>query len=131
MKYLKYITVVVFFVLISSTTILTINANATPPRYMKLQYQPNSDSLKVTILHFSPARKIHYVYRVVVEKNGKIDQVHFYDKQPRFLIYTYTYNISAQPDDIITVSSYFILFGFLQKSNTIPNKTTRSIIIPK
>jgi len=92
---------------------------ATPPRYLKIQYQESTNTLKVTLTHFSPARSIHYIYRIIVQRNGALEQSHFYTKQPRFFINTYEYNFSANPGDVITVSAYCILFGYNTRSTTI------------
>jgi hypothetical protein len=97
--------------------------NATPPRYLKIQYQTSTNTLKVTLSHFSPARSIHYIYRIIVQKNGALEQSHFYSTQPSFFINTYEYNLSANPGDIITVSAYCVLFGYNTRSTTVPQIT--------
>jgi hypothetical protein len=117
MKYVRYITLLA--VLLLSTTMIGIQANATAPRYLKLQYQPQTHTLKVTIMHFSPIMKIHYVYRVEIDKNGEVYQAYLYNRQPRILFFSYTYNVSINPGDTITVSAYCVLWGFIQKSQTI------------
>jgi hypothetical protein len=93
--------------------------NATPPRYMKLKYQDSTNTLTVIITHITPVRSIHYIYRIIVEKNGVLEQVHFYNKQPRFFINIYEYNLSANPGDVITVSAYCVLFGYNTGSTTV------------
>jgi len=109
-----------------SLSIVHQGVDATPPRYIKIQYQVNTDTLKVTVSHISPVRSIHYIYRIVVEKDGVLEQVHFYNKQPRFFLNTYEYNLSAGPGDVITVSAYCILFGYNTRSTTI-SQITQSI----
>jgi hypothetical protein len=92
---------------------------ATPPRYLKIEYQEGTHILKVTLTHFSPARSIHYIYRIIVQRNGALEQSHFYTKQPHFFINTYEFNLSANPGDVITVSAYCILFGYNTRSTTV------------
>jgi desulfoferrodoxin (superoxide reductase-like protein) len=127
MKYKKYLTFIVIFFLCS--TILGIQGNATSPRYIGINYKQQTQTLKVTIIHFSPAVNIHYVYRVVIEKNGEVQQSHLYQKQPSIIFNTYTYNISAGPSDVLTVSAYCNLFGYLSKSQKIVTCIT-SLTIP-
>lgn len=128
MKYKKFVGIFLALLFICAT-ILSINAAATPPRYIGVQYQANNNNLKVTIVHATPVRKIHYVYRVTVEKNGILEQSHFYTQQPSFFLFTYNYNFTAAPGDQIKVSAYCILFGYNTKSITVPS-FTQSIIIP-
>jgi hypothetical protein len=115
MKWKKYIGI--FVVLFIGLSMISIGAGATSPRYMKLQYQP--DNLKVTILHFSPITKIHFVYKVDVEKNGGLVTSELYSSQPRFFFFSYTYNVSATSGDQLTVTAYCSLFGKLTRSITI------------
>jgi len=117
MKYLKVFAII--GIVLMSTTALCIQTQATAPRYIKMQYQATTHTLKVTVLHFSPATKIHYVYRIEVDKNGVVYQSHLYQKQPKILILTYTYNVTANPGDVLTVSAYCILWGYIQKTQTI------------
>ena len=117
MKAKKYLILVV--VLILSLTTMGMQAVATSPRYIKLVYQPQTQTLSVTILHFSPAVKVHYVYKVDVLKNGNPDGTHLYTSQPKFFFYTYTYNVTATTGDQLTVTAYCSLFGKLTRSITI------------
>lgn len=95
----------------------SMQAGATSPRYMKLQYKPNT--LTVTILHFSPITKIHYVYKIDIEKNGELVDSQLYQSQPRFFFFTYTYNVNATTGDMLTVTAYCSLFGKLTRSTTV------------
>jgi hypothetical protein len=124
MTYKKYFAF--FTIILLSLGMIGLPASATPPRYLKLQYQVDTQTLKVTIIHFSPAVKIHYVYRVEIDKNGAVYQAHLYKSQPRILIFSYTYNVTANPGDTLTVSAYCVLWGFIQKSSTLTNSITIS-----
>lgn len=101
---------------------------ATPPRYLKVQYQEETHLLKVTLTHITPVRSIHYIYRIIVQRNGALEQSYFYSKQPHFFLNTYTYNFSANPGDVITVSAFCILFGYNTRSIT-PSPIIQSIRI--
>ena len=94
-----------------------IQASATAPRYLGLKYTPGT--LKVTILHFSPVPKIHYIYKVDVEKNGVIYLSQQYTSQPKILFYTYTYNVNATTGDVLRVTATCVLFGHLTRSITV------------
>jgi len=118
MKNVKYIGFFVV-VLLTGMSLVAMKADATPPRYIGLKYDTNTDTLKVTITHLTPVRGIHYIYRVAVEKNGVIVQSHFYSKQPSFFINRFEYNISAGPGDKLTISAYCILFGYNSMSITV------------
>jgi len=117
MKFLKIFGITLLVLLVSMS--LVPFAQATPPRYLKIQYQESTNTLKVILTHASPVRSIHYIYRIIVQKNGVLEQSHFYTKQPRFFINTYEYNLSANPGDVITVSAYCVLFGYNTRSMTV------------
>ena len=127
MKYIKYIGIFVIAIL-TNVIILSSIVTATPPRFIGFQYDKNTDTLKVKISHFSPLRRIHYIYRIVIQKNGEIEQVHFYSKQPGFLINRYKFNLSAETGDQITISAYCILYGYNTKTKTIDSITNTFII---
>jgi hypothetical protein len=118
----------IFFIVLFISMYLLPIVTATPPRYVGFQYDESTDTLTVKVLHFSPIRSIHYIYRIIVEKNGVLDQVHFYKTQPSIFINTYKYNLSADPGDIITVSAFCVLFGYNTKTGTI-SQVTQSIQI--
>jgi hypothetical protein len=109
--------VILIIMLLIGFLLTSMQASATSPRYMKLQYEP--DKLTVTILHFSPITKIHYVYKVDIENNGNLVTSQTYQSQPRFFFYTYTYNITATTGDVITVTAFCSLFGKITRSITI------------
>jgi len=112
--------------LLFSLSMVGLQASATAPRYLKLVYNPTAHTLKVTIEHLTPVRKIHYVYRVEIDKNGVVYQAYLYKSQPRFALFSYTYNVTANPGDTLTVSAYCILWGNIQRSQTITNAVTIS-----
>lgn len=114
MNYLKLIAIL--GALLVSITMMTACVNATSPRYLGLKYNTQTHTLTVKVIHLSPAPKIHYVYRVEVDKNGQVYQVHLYQKQPGIFLLTYTYNVTASPGETLTVSAYCVLWGFIQKS---------------
>ncbi len=117
MRSMKVVGIIVIGLLV--TISLVPLGNATPPRYLKVQYDVGTSTLKVILTHATPVRSIHYIYRIIVQKNGVLEQSHFYSKQPGFFINTYEYNLSANPGDVITVSAFCILFGYNTRSTTV------------
>jgi len=127
MRHMKLVGIFIF-VLLTSMSLSQIGGIATPPRYLKISYQASTETLKVTLSHATPVRSIHYIYRISVQKNGVLEQAHFYSKQPRFFINTYEYNLTANPGDVISVSAYCILFGYNTRITTV-SQITQSIIL--
>jgi hypothetical protein len=117
MKTKKYL--IIGIVLIFCFTAMSMQAAATSPRYMKLVYEPQTQTLKVTILHFSPSKTVHYVYKVDVLKNGNPVATQLYTNQPKFFFYTYTYNVTATTGDQLMVTANCNLFGKLTRSITL------------
>ncbi len=115
MKYVKYLAL--FIIVLIPATIITTQASAHSPRYMKLNYTP--DELKVTILHFTFAPKVHYIYKVDIEKNGAPVNSELYQSQPRLFFVIYKYNLTASSGDVITVTASCSLFGKIMRSITI------------
>jgi hypothetical protein len=114
MKYLQLIAIMGAFLV--SATMLTACVDATAPRYIGLKYNATTHTLTVKVIHFSPAPKIHYVYRIEIDKNGQVYQAYLYQKQPGIFLLKYTYNVTATPGETLTVSAYCVLWGFIQKS---------------
>lgn len=115
MKYRTY-TLFVIMLLIGALMV-SMQAAAHNPRYMKLDYEP--DTLQVLILHFSLAPKVHYVYKMDIEKNGELYASESYTNQQRFIFFRYSYNVTAMSGDELTVTAYCSLFGKLTKSITV------------
>ena len=107
--------------LLVSSVMVTSCVTATSPRHIGLKYDAATHTLKVNVVHLSPVTKIHYVYRVEVDKNGVVYQVHIYQKQPGIFLLRYTYtNVTATSGETLTVSAYCVLWGNLQKSMVVP-----------
>jgi hypothetical protein len=102
------------------TTMMVASVGATAPRYLGLKYDAQTHTLTVKVIHLSPAPKIHYVYRIEIDKNGQVYQSHLYQKQPGIFLLTYTYNVTASSGETLTVSAYCVLWGFIQRSIVVP-----------
>ena len=112
-------TLMIGIMLILGLMVMGMQAAATSPRYMKLVYEPQTQTLKVTILHFSPAKTVHYVYKVDLIKNGNPITSQLYTNQPKFFFYSYTYSVNATTGDELTVTANCNLFGKLTRSITV------------
>lgn len=115
MKYSKYLGLFAILALTNMLFFSTVT-QATPPRFIGFRYDKNKEELNVLISHITPVRSIHYIYRIVIQKNGDIVQVYFYSKQPGFIFNRYKFDLSAEPGDEITVSAFCILYGYNSKS---------------
>jgi hypothetical protein len=113
----KQKSMVLVFMLLIGFLMTSMQASATSPRYMRLQYEPTTAT--ITILHFSPITTIHYVYKIDIEKNGNLIESTLYQSQPRFFFSTYTFDIDAVSGDQLTVTAYCSLFGKLTRSMTV------------
>lgn len=120
MKYVKCIAIIGALLICTSMMTMAV-VNATSPRYLGLKYNIQTHTLKVKVIHFSPAPKIHYVYRIEIDKNGQTYQAYLYQKQPGVFLLTYNYNVTAYPGETLTVSAYCVLWGSIQKSQTLTN----------
>jgi hypothetical protein len=125
-KYVAVITVGILMTIIAFSATVT---EATPPRFIGFQYNEKTNVLKVQIFHFSPLRSIHYVYRIVIQKNGELDQAHLYSRQPGFAINRYSFNLTAESGDQITVSAFCVLWGYNTNMKAITS-TTQTFLIP-
>jgi hypothetical protein len=117
MKYKKY--GMLFILITMSILMISTQVGATAPRYMKLTYQQDTDTLNVIVLHFSPFKTVHYVYKIDVEKNGQPYTSELYSSQPRFFFNTYQFNVTAISGDQLTVTANCNLFGKLTRSVTV------------
>ena len=119
MKYGKYLGLIAIVTLTNILFLSTVT-QATPPRFIVFQYDKNKETLNVLISHITPVRSIHYIYRIVIQKNGEIVQAYFYDKQPGFIFNRYKFDLSAESGDEITVSAFCVLYGYNSKSMIMP-----------
>lgn len=129
MRMSKYVALITVGILMSIIALSATVTEATPPRLISFQYNENTNVLKVQIFHFSPLRSIHYIYRIVIQKNGEIDQAHLYNRQPGFAINRYSFNLTAESGDQITISAFCVLWGYNMKMKTITS-TTQTVLLP-
>ena len=110
------ITVLILFLLVS---ILTSNVYAHSPSSMNLTYDTETQDLKVDITHQVSDPNTHYIFKIVIKKNGMAYNTYNYTNQPITSTFTYTYDVDAQEDDIIEVTANCNQGGQISKQLTV------------
>jgi desulfoferrodoxin (superoxide reductase-like protein) len=70
-----------------------------------------TQTLSVTIDHYTLSAGMHYIKYVEIKKNGVSISKNKYDSQPKGSIFTYTYEIQALKGDIFEVTATCNLWG--------------------
>jgi len=124
-KNLYYVMSVFFIVFL---TIASINVRAHPPDNMSLEYNPGTNTLKVSITHGVSDNSSHYVVSVVVRVNGSIDQTQFYTSQPDLLFFIYEYTVITNDGSTIQVTAVCSQGGSITKTLGGTNEPTDGVI---
>lgn len=90
---------------------------ATAPKSVDLIYDMKTQTLSVTIDHYTLAANMHHIQYVEIKKNGTLFSKNEYKSQPTDEIFTYTYVIPAAKGDIFEVTAICNLWG--QKTSTL------------
>jgi hypothetical protein len=93
---------------------------ATPPKSVDLAYDANTQTLSVTINHYTLAKGTHYINYVEIKKNGVSVGKNEYTNQPTDSIFTYTYKIQAVKGDILEVTANCNFWGHKTSTLTVP-----------
>jgi hypothetical protein len=94
--------------------------HATPPLEMDLAYDQAKGTLDVRFVHPSTNRNKHFIRRIEVIKNNEEPTKYFYGFQPAAREFTYTYDLKAGPQDIITVKAHCEEGGTKEATLVIP-----------
>lgn len=97
--------------------------NAHPPKSMTLAYDANAKVLKVTILHSSFTPSWHYIKMVTIDKNKQPLASYPYQRQAGDE-FTYTYEVSVAPGDILVVNAFCNMYGSRTEMIKIPEIKT-------
>ena len=116
---MKKIRNIIIILMLVTILLFTYQVTAHPPQGMTLEYNLDTDTLDVTIVHNSPAPTVHYINKVDIEKNDVLVLSQNYDSQPSTTSWTYSYNIEAEPGDILKVTAYCNIQGQITKSITV------------
>lgn len=74
------------------------------PSQLTLSYAGDRGTLSVTIVHSVSNPATHYVKKVEISLNDRVEKTYTYDSQPDSSRFTYSYPVDAKPGDRITVT---------------------------
>jgi len=92
---------------------------ATAPKSVNLIYDMNTQTLSVTIDHYTLSSGMHHIKYVEIKKNGILISKNTYGTQPTGSIFTYTYNILAAKGDIFEVTATCNFWGHKTSTLTV------------
>ena len=121
---MKYKSFKAAFLAMFTTIILLISSQAIAhsPEDIVLEYDINTTTLDVTITHVTLDPNSHYVYKVDVKINGELYLSEQYTSQPTTSTFKYSYTVTANIGDEISVTAFCSLFGSLTKTLIVPNE---------
>ena len=121
---MKYKTIKAVFLAMFTTIILLVSSHAIAhsPEDIVLEYDIDTTTLDVTITHVTLDPNSHYVYKVDVKINGELYLSEQYTSQPTTSTFKYSYTVTANAGDEISVTAFCSLFGSLTKTLTVPNE---------
>jgi hypothetical protein len=114
----KYLQVVLFIFLFLCFS--PLSSYATAPKSVDLVYDAKTQTLSVTISHYTLAVGSHYIQSVEIKKSGTAISKTKYENQPTTEVFTYTYKIPAVKGDIFEVTADCNLWGSKTSTLTIP-----------
>lgn len=97
--------VVVLAAVMLAALFVPVPANAHPPAMVTLQYDGSAGALNVTVTHLVDDVTTHYIYSIVIEKNGAVIQDVHYTSQTSPDTFTYQYEVPAIPGDVISATA--------------------------
>ena len=95
------------------------SVTAHSPSEMMLSYESVTQTVEVSITHQVSNPDTHYIYNIILKKNGETVNSNNYTSQPSSTIVTYNYDINATKDDVITVVANCIQGGSISNDITI------------
>ncbi len=104
--------------------LFTPSAAATPPEALALSFNKDTHTLNVTVTHETTDPTSHYIKKIDLEKNGKLQHSYPYSSQPDKHRFTYVYDTEAKKGDLIKVTAFCSLFG---QRTSILNITTGEV----
>jgi hypothetical protein len=114
-KYFQAVLFIFLFLCFSSQP-----SYATAPKSVNLIYDMNTQTLSVTIDHYTLSAGMHHIKYVEIKKNGILISKNTYGTQPTGSIFTYTYNIPAAKGDIFEVTATCNFWGHKTSTLTVP-----------
>jgi desulfoferrodoxin (superoxide reductase-like protein) len=93
---------------------------ATAPKSVDLQYDMKTQTLSVTIEHYTLSAGMHHIKYVEIKKNDASISKNEYNTQPTKRIFTYTYVIPAAKGDVFEVKATCNMWGHKTSTLTVP-----------
>jgi len=90
---------------------LTMPATAHSPSQVSLVYDSQNQSLFVTTTHQVSNPSSHYVFKILVQKNGEQVLTKEYKSQPTSSTFTYDYPINATKGDVLKATAFCSIAG--------------------
>ena len=113
----KHSLAVIFFICVFCFAVKP--SYATPPKSVDLAYDAKTQTLSVTINHFTLAKGMHYIKLVEIKKNGVSLSKNEYIAQPTDSVFTYTYKVQAVKGDILEVTASCNFWGHKTSTLTV------------
>ncbi len=101
-------------------------AAAHPPSEVRLAFDGQSQSLKVTVTHVVSNPSAHYIYKIIIMKNGEQVLAKEYKSQPSST-FTYDYPINASPGDVLKADAYCVIAGSRSAEITVANDGNQTL----
>ena len=114
-KYLQAVLFIFFFL-----CIIAQPSYATAPKSVDLAYDMKTQTLSVTIDHYTLSAGMHHIKYVEIKKNGVAVSKTEYDTQPTDELFTYNYKIPAVKGDVFEVTATCNLWGSTTSTLTLP-----------
>ncbi|MDI6743489.1 MAG: hypothetical protein QMD11_12210 [Smithella sp.] len=95
---------IIFAAVLLALTVLCFHPGisyADAPKDVKIEYNPSTQTLAVTITHKSMFGGMHYIKSLEIKKNSVPISMNTYDSQPKEVPFTYTYKLDAAEGDTL------------------------------
>jgi len=113
-QYLPAVLFIFFFL-----CIIAQPSYASAPKSVDLVYAMKTQTLSVTIDHYTLSANMHYIESVEIKKNGVAVSKNEYKSQPTDELFTYTYKIPAAKGDVFEVTANCNLWGSTTSTLTV------------
>ncbi len=126
---IRCLLIFVLFIMALSFTIPGVIAHG--PSKIALEIDDELNQLKVTLDHKVADPSKHYIYQIVIRKNGN-DYLDFnYTIQPDDTSFYHTYEVNVTEDDVVKVTAYCNVGGELSASLDLSKETAAQTENPK
>ena len=113
-QYLPAVLFIFFFL-----CIIAQPSYASAPKSVDLVYAMKTQTLSVTIDHYTLSANMHYIESVEIKKNGVAVSKNEYKSQPTDELFTYTYKTPAAKGDVFEVTANCNLWGSTTSTLTV------------